>query len=150
VVRLPCAPTECEVVLVRNRRDGDGLEPGNRVAEGLPEEAKGVVDGGMHRRCGRAAHSAWVPSMANSTLRPLPRLLAGPTARQRPSAFADDRTLDRKTPHVRQQMRWSRASVPPFLDVRTAVLNGTLEDAFQRCYPGFRPANDAAVLPAAA
>src|SRR4051812_44835185 len=26
----------------------------------------------------------------------------------------------------RQQMRWSRASVQPFLDVRTAVLNGTL------------------------
>jgi hypothetical protein len=26
----------------------------------------------------------------------------------------------------RQQMRWSRATVQPFLDVRTAVLNGTL------------------------
>src|SRR3954470_23134342 len=26
-----------------------------------------------------------------------------------------------------QQMRWNRASVQPFLDVRTAVLNGTLE-----------------------
>ena len=33
----------------------------------------------------------------------------------------------------------SAASVQPFLDVRTAVLNGTLEDA---SYPGFRPAND--------
>ena len=41
-----------------------------------------------------------------------------------------------------QQMRWNRASVQPFLDVRTAVLNGTLEDAFRRRYPGFRPAND--------
>jgi hypothetical protein len=30
--------------------------------------------------------------------------------------------------------------VQPFLDVRTAVLNGTLEDAFRRRYPGFRPA----------
>ena len=30
----------------------------------------------------------------------------------------------------------------PFLDVRTAVLDGTLEDAFRRRYHGFRPAND--------
>jgi hypothetical protein len=50
----------------------------------------------------------------------------------------------------RQQMRWDRATVQPFLDVRTAVLNDTLEDAFQRRYPGFRPANDGAVLPLAA
>src|SRR3954453_6868444 len=49
-----------------------------------------------------------------------------------------------------QQMRWNRATVQPFLDVRTAVLNGTLEDAFRQRYPGFRPANDDQVLPAAA
>ena len=41
-----------------------------------------------------------------------------------------------------QQMRWNRASVQPFLDVRTAVLNDTLEDAFRQRYPGFRPASD--------
>ena len=41
-----------------------------------------------------------------------------------------------------QQMRWSRATVQPFLDVRTAVLNDTLLDAFHRRHPGFRPAND--------
>ena len=41
-----------------------------------------------------------------------------------------------------QQMRWSRATVQPFLDVRTAVLNDTLEDAFRRRHPGLRPAND--------
>ena len=41
-----------------------------------------------------------------------------------------------------QQMRWSRATVQLFLDVRTAVLNNTLEDAFRRRHPGFRPAND--------
>jgi hypothetical protein len=29
-----------------------------------------------------------------------------------------------------------------FLDVRTAVLNDTLADAFRHRYPGFRPAND--------
>ncbi len=42
----------------------------------------------------------------------------------------------------KQQMRWSRATVQPFLDVRTAVLNNTLEDAFRRRHLGFRPAND--------
>ena len=42
----------------------------------------------------------------------------------------------------KQQMRWSRATVQPFLDVRTAVLNGTLEDAFRQRHAGFRPAND--------
>ena len=42
------------------------------------------------------------------------------------------------------------ATVQPFLDVRTAVLNGTLEDAFRRRYPGFRPANDDQALPKAA
>jgi hypothetical protein len=41
-----------------------------------------------------------------------------------------------------QQMRWSRATVQPVLDVRTAVLNDTLEHAFRRRHPGFRPAND--------
>ncbi|MBV8612725.1 MAG: hypothetical protein JOY66_03010, partial [Acetobacteraceae bacterium] len=43
-----------------------------------------------------------------------------------------------------QQMRWSRATAQPFLDVRTAVLNDTLEDAFRRRQRGFRPrpAND--------
>jgi hypothetical protein len=41
-----------------------------------------------------------------------------------------------------QQMRWSKATVQPFLAVRTAVLNDTLTDAFRRRHPGFRPAND--------
>jgi len=50
----------------------------------------------------------------------------------------------------KQQMRWNRATVQPFLDVRTAVLNGTLEDAFRRRHPGFRSANDDQALPAAA
>jgi len=49
-----------------------------------------------------------------------------------------------------QQMRWNRATVQPFLDVRTAVLNDTLEDAFRRQYSGFRPANDDQALPEAA
>jgi hypothetical protein len=41
-----------------------------------------------------------------------------------------------------QQMCWNRVTVQPFLDVRTAVLNGMLEDSFRRRHPGFRPAND--------
>ena len=38
-----------------------------------------------------------------------------------------------------QQMRWNRATVQPFLDVRTAVLNDTLEAAFRQSYLSFRP-----------
>ena len=49
-----------------------------------------------------------------------------------------------------QQMRWSKPSLQPFLDVRTAVLNDTLEDAFSRRHHGFRPANDDHRLTAAA
>jgi hypothetical protein len=47
-----------------------------------------------------------------------------------------------KRMNKKQQMRWNRATVQPFLDVRTAVLNETLEDAFRGRYPGFRPTND--------
>jgi hypothetical protein len=50
----------------------------------------------------------------------------------------------------KQQMRWNRATVQPFLDVRTAVLNDTLEDAFRYRYPGFRPTNGNKVVALAA
>ncbi len=50
----------------------------------------------------------------------------------------------------KQQMRWNRASVQPFLDARTAVLNNTLEDAFRHRHADFRPANDDQAVPAAA
>jgi hypothetical protein len=50
----------------------------------------------------------------------------------------------------KQQMRWNRWTVQPFLDVRVAVLNGTLESSFRRLYPGFRPANDSSPIRAAA
>jgi hypothetical protein len=42
----------------------------------------------------------------------------------------------------KQQMRWNRWTVQPFLDVRVAVLDGTLEGSFRKMYPGFRSAND--------
>jgi hypothetical protein len=51
-----------------------------------------------------------------------------------------------KRMNKKQQMRWNRATVQPFLDVRTAALNETLEDAFRHRYPGFRPANDDEVI----
>ncbi len=47
-----------------------------------------------------------------------------------------------KRMNKKQQMRWNRPTVHPFLDMRTAVLNDTLEDTFRNRYPGFRPAND--------
>jgi len=50
-----------------------------------------------------------------------------------------------KRTNKKQQMSWNTATVQPFLDVRTAVLNDTLEDAFRHRYPGFRPANDDAI-----
>jgi hypothetical protein len=55
-----------------------------------------------------------------------------------------------KRMNKKQQMRWNRATVQPFLDVRTAALNDTLEDAFGRRYPGFRPANGDEVVTLAA
>ena len=47
-----------------------------------------------------------------------------------------------KRMNKKQQMRWNRTTVQPFLDVRTTVLNDALEDAFRHRYPGFRSNND--------
>jgi hypothetical protein len=55
-----------------------------------------------------------------------------------------------KRMNKKQQMRWNRMTVQPFLDVRTAVLNDALEDAFRHRYPGFRSANDDQVRSVAA
>jgi uncharacterized membrane-anchored protein YjiN (DUF445 family) len=44
-----------------------------------------------------------------------------------------------KRMNKKQQMRWNRTTVQPFLDVCTAVLNDALEDAFRHRYPGFGP-----------
>jgi len=38
-------------------------------------------------------------------------------------------------------MRWNRWTMQPFLDVRVAVPNGTLEGALRRRYPSFLPLN---------
>jgi hypothetical protein len=39
----------------------------------------------------------------------------------------------------KQQMTWNRRTVQPFLAVRVAVLNDTLEQAFRSWHVGFRP-----------
>ena len=42
----------------------------------------------------------------------------------------------------KQQMRWNRWTVQPFLDARVAVLNETFAGSFKRLYPDFRPNNE--------
>ncbi|WP_428396295.1 hypothetical protein [Lichenicoccus sp.] len=42
----------------------------------------------------------------------------------------------------KQQMRWNRWTVQPFLDIRVAFLDGTLERSFCQIYSNFRAAND--------
>lgn len=42
----------------------------------------------------------------------------------------------------KQQMRWNRWTVQPFLDVRVAVLKKTLAGSFKRLYPDFQPNNE--------
>jgi hypothetical protein len=60
------------------------------------------------------------------------------------TAFAESAVNEivAKRTNKKQQMRCDRTTVQTFLDVRTAVLNETLEDAFRYRYPGFRPSND--------
>ena len=42
----------------------------------------------------------------------------------------------------KQQMRWNRWTLQPFLDVRVAVVNKTLAGSFKRLYPDFQTDND--------
>jgi hypothetical protein len=46
-------------------------------------------------------------------------------------------------------MRWNRDTVQPFLTVRIAVLNDTLEQTFRSWHAGFRPV-DGTVAPCVA
>ena len=50
----------------------------------------------------------------------------------------------------KRQMRWNRWTVQSFLNVRIAVLDGTLERSFRQLDPDFRPANDPGRASAAA
>jgi hypothetical protein len=83
-----------------------------------------LVHYAARRRCGEPISTAFVESAVNEIVA--------------------------KRMNKKQQMRWCRATVQPFLDVRTAVLNDMLETAFRRRYPGFRPANDDEATAAAA
>ena len=69
---------------------------------------------------------------------------AGMANRSRPrfvESSVNEIIAKRMKMNKKQQMRWNRATVQPFLDVRAATLNETLQDAFRHRYPGFRPAN---------
>jgi hypothetical protein len=90
----------------------------------LARNEDALVHYAARRRCGEPISTAFVESAVNEIVA--------------------------KRMNKRQQMRWNRATVQPFLRVRTAVLNDTLEDAFRRRYPGFRPANSNAATSTAA
>ncbi len=47
----------------------------------------------------------------------------------------------------KQQTRWNRWTVQPFLEVRIAVLNKTLRGSFKRRCPAFQAPNDNCILP---
>jgi len=50
----------------------------------------------------------------------------------------------------KQQTRWNRWTLQPFLDVRVAVLNEALCSSFRRRYPAFQAENDNHAPPLAA
>ncbi len=82
----------------------------------LETNQSGLVNYGARRRRGEPISTAFVESAINEIIS--------------------------KRMIKKQQMRWNRWTVQPFLDVRVAVLDGTLEASFRRSYPKFRPAND--------
>jgi hypothetical protein len=82
----------------------------------LERNENALVHDADRRRCGEPISTAFVESAA--------------------------REIVARRMNKEQQMRWNRVTVQPFLDVRAAVLNDTLEDAFRRRYRGFRPTND--------
>jgi hypothetical protein len=59
-------------------------------------------------------------------------------------ATAEKPSPKRRSPSATRSLQQGDGA--PFLDVRTAVLNDTLEDVFRRRYPGFRPANGDEVI----
>jgi hypothetical protein len=100
-------------------RDAAGIETLRRhlrdLIDYLEANTAMLVNYGARRRHGEPISTAFVESAVNEIV---------------------SRRMIKK-----QQMRWNRWTVQPFLDVRVAVLNETLEGAFRRSYPDFRPAN---------
>jgi hypothetical protein len=91
--------------------------------------------------------SCWLTSSERTRERwsVTPPPLRAPVARRRngepiSTAFMEGAVNEiiAKRMNKKQQMRWNRATVQPFLDVRSAVLKDTLEDVFRCRYPGLR------------
>ncbi len=62
--------------------------------------------------------------------------VAGKSDRVRESAVKE---IVAKRMNKKQQMRWNRTTVQPFPDMRTAILNDTIENAFRHRYPASGP-----------
>ena len=101
-------------------RDIEGIRPLRRhlrdLIAYLEANRSGLVNYGARWRHGELISTAFVESAINEIVA---------------------RRMTKK-----QQMRWNRWTVQPFLDVRVAVLDDILEGSFRRMYPEFRPAND--------
>ena len=82
----------------------------------LAANQSALVNYGAHRRRGEPISTAFVESAVNEIIA--------------------ERMVKR------QQTRWNRWTVQPFLDVRVAVLDGTLERSFRQIYRNFRAATD--------
>ena len=109
-------------------RDIEGVRPLRQhlhdLIAYLEVNRSGLVNYGARRRHGEPISTAFVESAINEIVA---------------------RRMTKK-----QQVRWNRWTVQPFLDVRVAVLDGTLENSFRKFYPEFRPANDHRPISAAA
>jgi len=120
---ITCRRTEATGI-----RDAAGITRLRRhlrdLIEYLEANLSALVNYGARRRSGEPNSTAFVESAVNEIV---------------------SRRMIRK-----QQMRWNRWTIQPFLDVRVAVLDGTLEDAFRQRYPDFRTSSRNAETLAAA
>ena len=126
------------------------MAPVARALAGMPAQTRGFVPlGAVYHICGVAGIGR-LEHLVSELLGYLERnqgALVPYAARRRQgeaisTAFVESSVNEiiAKRMNKKQQMRWNRATVQPFLDVRTAVLNDTLDDCFRHRYPGFRPA----------
>ena len=136
-----------------------------RALAGMPAQTRCPVSVDAAQTCSRRGRHRTSPRHASELLGYLERnegalvhyapSLACSVARRRcgepiSTAFVESAVNEivAKRMNKKQQMRWNRATVQPFLVVRTAVLNDTLEDAFRHRYLGFRSANNDEANPA--
>ena len=125
LVKLAGIYRRCEAARLRNVKGVPALRHHVRdLVTYLEANQSGLVNYGARRRRGEPISTAFVESAINEII---------------------SRRMIKN-----QQMRWNRWTVQPFLDVRVAVLDGTLENAVRQRYPNFRPANDTDLISAAA